>query len=292
MLVRKGRVQIRLRKLGMWYRSVAFFHGDRGLLRRYGPVAEIYLYPCKPHIACSALTDYIQTAMKKISDLAGDATEEIMNNHPELKNKVGGSLDQLRGMGDQYGPEAKKKIDETWKQVQDTIKGGIGLGTADQLRRLVQDKIQEVRKMGEQAWQKGIEQAKPYLDKSPKVKELVEQNKEKLMQGNMGELWEKVQAAAKSGDTSDVEKFVTETVEKGKSRTGVSGEGFEQYLNMIPGGSEIMPKLQQLQEIAEKHGDEAQKLAKDAFKEIQDVLSKKVEEGQKLAEKASKEAKK
>jgi gas vesicle protein len=238
------------------------------------------------------LTHFLQEAMMKIGNLAGDAAEDIMNNHPELKNKVGGSLDQLKGMGDQYGPEAKKKVDETWKQVQDIIKGGIGIGTADQLRKLIQDKIQEVRKMGDQAWQKGLEQAKPYLDKSPKVKELIEQNKDKLMQGNLGELWEKVQAAAKSGDMCDIEKFVKETVEKGKSKAGGMGGGLEQYFNMIPGGSEIMPKFQQLQEIAEKHGDEAQKLAKDAFKEIQDVLSKKVDEAQKLADKASKDAKK
>jgi gas vesicle protein len=225
----------------------------------------------------------------KIGDLAGDAAEDIMKNHPDLKNKVGDSLDQLKCMGDQYGPEAKKKVDETWKQVQDIIEGGIDLGTADQLRRLIQDKTQELRKMGDQAWQKGMEQAKPYLDKIPKVKELLEQNKDKLMQGDLGELWEKVQAAVKSGDTSDIEKFVKETLEKGESK---AGWGFEQYLNMIPGGIEIMPKFQQLQVIAEKRGDEAQKLVKDGFKEIQEVLSRKVEEGQKLADKAGKDAKK
>jgi len=214
-----------------------------------------------------------------------------MINHPDLKKKVGGNLDQLKSMGDQYGPEAKKKVDETWDQVKNILKGGVGLGTADQLRKLVQDKIQEVKKLGDQAWQKGMEQASPALDKAPKVKELVEQNKDKLMQGDLSQLWEKVQQAAKSGDTGDLESFVKETVQKGKDKAGGgSGGGLEQYINMIPGGSEIMPKLQQLQELAQKHGDEAEKLAKDAFKEIQDVLSKKVDEGQKLADKAKKDA--
>ena len=229
--------------------------------------------------------------MKQIGDLAGDAAEDIMNNHPDLKKKVGGNLDQLKSMGDQYGPEAKKKVDETWDQVKNILKGGVGLGTADQLRKLIQDKIQEVKKYGDQAWQKGMEQAGPALEKAPKVKELVEQNKDKLMQGDLGQLWEKVQQAAKSGDTGDLEKFVKDTVQKGKDKASGSG-GLEQYMNMIPGGSEIMPKLQQLQEIAQKHGDEAEKLAKDAFKEIQDVLSKKIEEGQNLADKAKKDAKK
>ena len=229
--------------------------------------------------------------MAKIGDLASDAAEDIMNNHPDLKNKLGGSVSQLKGMGEQYGPEAKKKVDETWKQVQDILKGGVGLGTADQLRRLVQNKIEEVRQMGDQVWQKGMEQAKPFLDKSPQVKQLVEQNKEKLMQGNLTQLWEQVQAAAKSGDTGDLEKFVKETVDKGKSAMG-GGAGLEQYFNMIPGGSETMQKLQQLQEIGEKHGEEAEKLAKDAFKDIYEVLRKKVEEGEKLTSKATKDAKK
>jgi hypothetical protein len=68
-------------------------------------------------------------------------------------------------------------------------------------RPLIQDKTQEVRKLADQAWQKGLEQAKPYLDYSPKVQELVMQNKETLMQGNLTELWEKVRIAAKSGNT-------------------------------------------------------------------------------------------
>lgn len=230
----------------------------------------------------------MQTAVKRIGELADDAAEDILNNHPELQNKLGISIDQLTSTGDQYGPEAKKKVEETWQQVQEIIKGGIGLGTADQLRRLIQDKIQEVQKMGEQVWQKGIEQVKPYLDKSPQVKELVEQNKDKLMQGNLTELWEKVRMAAMSGDTRDLEKFVTQTVEEGKSKVGGSGAGLQQHLNLIPGASEIMPKFEQLQEIAEKEGDEVQKLVKETFKEIQEVLARKVEEAQKLAEKVTK----
>jgi gas vesicle protein len=229
----------------------------------------------------------VQTAVKRIGELGLDAAGDILDNHPELKNKLGISIDQLKSMGDQYGPEAKKKVEETWQQVQDILKGGIGLGTADQLRRLIQDKIQEVQKMGDQVWQKGVEQVKPYLNKNPKVKELVEQNKDKLMQGSLTELWEKVRTAAMSGDTRDLENFVRQTVEKGKSTAGGSAAGLQQYLNLIPGASEIMPKFEQLQEIAEKHGDEVQKLVKETFKEIQEVLNRKLEEAQKLAEKGT-----
>ena len=42
----------------------------------------------------------------------------------------------------------------------DILKGGVGAVTVDQLRRLIQDKTQEERKLADPAWQKGLEQAK------------------------------------------------------------------------------------------------------------------------------------
>jgi len=232
--------------------------------------------------------DILQQSLKRIGDLAGDAADDVLKNHPELKDK----FDQLKSQGDQYGPEAKKKIEDTMQQVKDILKGGLGVGTVDKLRKLVQEKSEELKQFGDQAWQKGMEQAKPYLDKSPKVKEFVEKNKDKLMQGDLGQLWEKLQAAAKSGDVGELEKIVKEQGDKAKGVVGGSGGGVEQYLKMIPGGEEIGSKLGQLQDLAQKHGEEAEKLVKDAFKEMKDVLSKKVDEGQKLANKAKDDAKK
>jgi hypothetical protein len=44
--------------------------------------------------------------------------------------------------------------------------------------------------------------------------------------------------------------------------------------------------MSQLQEGAQKHGKDAEKLLKEAMEEAQQVLSRKVEEGKKMAEKA------
>ncbi|KAL8688288.1 MAG: hypothetical protein Q9218_005760, partial [Villophora microphyllina] len=66
----------------------------------------------------------IQKYSKRLGNLAGDATEDILNNHPALKEKVGGNMDQLRQMGDRYGPEAKKQIEETYQQIGDVVKNG------------------------------------------------------------------------------------------------------------------------------------------------------------------------
>ncbi|KAK6381043.1 hypothetical protein LTS17_005244 [Exophiala oligosperma] len=244
--------------------------------------------------AVSQAWDVIQKCFSRISALAVDAGQDILNNHPQLKEKLGGSFDQLKQMGDQYGPEAKQKADETYNQIRDILKGGIGLGTVGQLQKLLQEKVQELKKYGDQAWQKGIEQAKPVLDKQPQLKELLENNKSKLLQGNIGQLWQKLQEAAKSGNTEDVEKFVKEQADKLSQKAGGSGSGsgIEQYLHMIPGGSEMGSKLQQLQELSQKHGKEAEKLVKSAIDDVTKVLSQKVEEGQKLKEKAKEDVKK
>ena len=191
-------------------------------------------------------------------------------------------------MGEQYGPEAKKQVEDTWKQAQDILAGGVGVGTAQKLQQLVQDKTKELQKYGDQAWQKGLEQAKPLLDKQPELKKLFEENKDKLLKGDLGQLWKMVQEATKSGNTDDLQKFVKEQTQKASDS---AGGGIEKFLKMIPGGTEIAPKFQQLQELSEKHGEEAEKLIKSAIEDIKQVLSKKVEEGQKLKEKAKSDVK-
>ncbi|KAI9812940.1 MAG: hypothetical protein M1827_004458 [Pycnora praestabilis] len=236
--------------------------------------------------------DVLQKHLKRITDLAGDAMEDIMNNHPEIKDKVGGNLDQLKQMGDKYGPEAKKQVDQTWDQINDIIKGGISVGTVNKIRSVVQEKMELVKKMGDEAWKKGMEQAKPYLDKSPKVKELVEKNADSLKQGNVKELYEKVKEAVESGNTDSIESYIKSATDKAKQSGGSGMGGLEQYFKSIPGADQIIPKFTQLQEIAQKHGSEAEKIAKEAFEEIQQVLQKKVGDAQKLAEKAEKDAKK
>ncbi len=237
--------------------------------------------------------DILQKHLQRIGDLAGDAATDIVNNHPALKDKVGGNMDQLKQMGDKYGPEAKKQVDETWDQIRDIVKMGVSASTIPKIQSLVQEKTQKIQELGGKVWDQGMEKAKPYLDKSPEVKKLVEENKEKLKkQGNVQELYEKVKDAVQSGSTDSLKQYVQNTVKKvGQSSGGGDGGGLEKYLDMVPGGSEIVPKLTELQRIAQEHGEEAEKIAKDTFGEIQEVLQRKVGEAEELARKAKKNAK-
>lgn len=233
--------------------------------------------------------DVMQKHIKRIMDLAGDAAGDILNNHPELKERVGGNVDQLKQLGDKYGPEAKKQVNETWDQIRDIMNNGINSDTANKIRNLVQEKTEQVKKLGDEAWQRGIEQAKPYLDKNPKLKQLVEENSDALKSGNFQELYGKIKQAVESGNTGDIENYIKNATSKAKQ----SGMGaLDRYLGMIPGGDQIMPKLTQLSEVAQKHGSEAEKLMKETVEEIKQVLTKKADQAQKLAEKAEKESKK
>ncbi|KAI0127875.1 hypothetical protein BJ170DRAFT_627230 [Xylariales sp. AK1849] len=237
--------------------------------------------------------DVLADLSKKLGSLAGDALSDILDNHPQLKQKFGGSIDQLKQMGDQYGPEAKKQVDETWQQVRDVMAGGLSAANLDKARKLIQEKVEQVKKLGDEAWKKALEQAKPYLDKNPKIKELVEKNADALKQGNAKELFDKAKTAVESGDMGDFEGYVNNAVEKAKSKGKQLGgsSGLTQYFDMIPNGSEILSKLEQMKEVAEKHSEEGEKLVKETMNEVKQLLEKKSQKAQEILEKAKKESK-
>lgn len=239
--------------------------------------------------AATEAWNVLQKCFKRLGELAGDAAEDILDNHPEAKEKVGKQYKQLRQMAEQYGPEAKQQAEDTIKQVQDIVKGGLSADSINKVRQLVQDKTQELRKYGDKAWEEGMKKAQPVLEKYPELKKQIDQNKDKLLQGDLGQLWNKVQEAAQSGNADDIKNFVQEQVQKGSQSVG-GGQGLESLLSMFPGGKDVGSKFQQLQELSQKHGKEAESLVKSAFEDIKKVLEKKVDEGKQLKDKAEKDA--
>lgn len=239
--------------------------------------------------------DVLADVTKQLGALAGDAFTDILDNHPQLKEKVGPGVDQLKQMGEEYGPEAKKAVDETWQQVREILAGGFSVQTAAKIKQLIEEKKEQVKKLGDQAWQKGLEQAKPYLDKNPQVKELVEKNADLLKQGNATELFNRVKKAAESGDLGDLQDYVNKAVEKAKSKgsqaAGSFGDQYEQFFKMIPEGSEIMPKLQQLSQVFKEHSKEGEQLLRETAEDLKKLLEEKTQKAQKLAESAKKDAK-
>jgi len=240
--------------------------------------------------------EIIEEAMSELGRLGVDSASEIMDNHPQIKEKVGGSLDQLKGMADSYGPEAKKELEATYQQIKDVLKGGMSFDTIDKIKKVIEEKTEKVKGMGEEAFKKGLEQAKPYLDKNPEIKKVVEENKESLQKGNTGEVMKKISEALYNNNPESLKEYIKQAGEKAKQSTGFDfgniGDNLEQYAKMIPGGEEILPKLKKLQEVAKSRGDDAEKILKGTYKDVQDVLQKRTAEVEKLAEQAAKDAKK
>jgi len=83
--------------------------------------------------------------------------------------------------------------------------------------------------------------------------------------------------------------MVKQAGEKAKN-SGV-GQSIEQYAKMIPGGSEIVPQLVKLQEVAKKRGDQGEDILMGAYEDVKDVLARRIGEAEKLAEKAKDDAK-
>lgn len=232
--------------------------------------------------------DILQKHLNRLFELAGDAADGILDNHPQLKEKVYGSFDQLKQMGDAYGPQAKEEVNKTWQQISDIVKGGATAESAEEIQNLIKEKKKQVQKFGDKAWQKGIEEIKPYLDKNPTVKKLVEDNANAFKEGNFMQLWSLVMESASSGKTEDLEKYVKEKVD----HTRNSGLGnLDKWLKAVPGGSDVIPQLQSLQTMAEKRGKEAEKIFKETVDDIQGVLTKRKEQIEKVAEDAKEESK-
>ncbi|KAK3080991.1 hypothetical protein LTS18_011227 [Coniosporium uncinatum] len=232
--------------------------------------------------------DVLQEKLKQIFELAGDAAEDIINNHPQLKEQVGGNIDMLKSMGEKYGPEAKKQVDQTWEQISDVLKTGVSTESVSKIRKIVQDKSELIKKIGDEIWSKGMETAKPYLDKSPQVKEMIEKNADALKRGNFGELYNKIKEAVDTGSMESLEKYVKQATNKANTS---SFGGLSKYLDQIPSGSEILPKLSQMQEIAQKHGKEAESLFKETINELSKVVSSKADKAKQIADNATQEGK-
>jgi hypothetical protein len=246
--------------------------------------------------AASQAYEALEDLAKKIANLAGDAVADILDNHPQLKERLGGNIDQLKEMGEQYGPEAKEKVDETWKEIKDLMARGFSVTTLEKARKLIEEKTEQIKKLGDEAWKKGLDQAEPLFKKNPKIKELVEKNSDALRNGNTKELFDKVKSAVDSGNSESLQDYINTAVEKAKksvssAQSNGSWDGITKLLEQNSEGGEMLTKLQQVGEIAEKHKGDGQKLLKETVDELMQVLEKKYQKAQELVEKAKKEAK-
>ncbi|KAI7241932.1 hypothetical protein KC330_g233 [Hortaea werneckii] len=236
--------------------------------------------------------EVLQKHLRRLSGLAANAGQAILDNHPQLKQQFGSHFDQLKQLGDKAGPQAQQVVNDTWSQVSQILSGGFKLDTFDQIKKLVEQKTDEVKQMGDEAWQKGYEQIKPMLGKNEKVKQLVEENMDSLKQGNVGETVQKVQNAVNSSNLKDLESYVQQAKQKAQQYTSsaslssLASTDFGKCLDIVPNGSKILSGLQKYKDVAQQHGQEAEQLAKDTLNDVLSVLDKRAEQLEDVAKKA------
>ncbi|KAG9248361.1 hypothetical protein BJ878DRAFT_488402 [Calycina marina] len=230
--------------------------------------------------------EIIESALSKLGKLAADSSTDFLDNNPEIKEKFGGNLHRLKSLADSGGESAKKELQETYDEIKDIIAGGVGFGTIARIKKLIEDKTEKVKELGDEAWKKGMEQVKPYLDKNPEIKNTIEENADKLKSGSLSEIL----AAVKDGNTDKLNGLVLKANEQAKS-SGMA-QSLDEYAKMIPGGSEIFPKLQKLGDVAKDHGEDAKEILNKTYKEVADILSKRATEIENIGEKTAKESKK
>ncbi|TKX24083.1 hypothetical protein C1H76_3651 [Elsinoe australis] len=243
-------------------------HGDKVdeiLKETYGELQKV----SKMGLSMAAVQEVLgvlEKMTKRLGSEAGDAFTSIVDNHPQLKEKVGGNLDQLKSMGEQYGPQAKEQVEQVWEQISDTLKGGLTAANIDKIKKIIDENVKKVQKLGDDAFNEGLKQAQPYLEKNPQIKKLVEENKDTLKKGDMGQLFNKVKEAAQSGDFGDLEGFVKEQAKK------VQGMGENAYKEALKKAQPYLDKNPRVKELVEKNADALKKTdVSELFNKVKDA---------------------
>ncbi|KAL7272048.1 hypothetical protein RUND412_005160 [Rhizina undulata] len=265
-------------------------------------------------------SEIVRRGALKLKELGKDVGYQILEKYPQLKEKIGSSLSQLRNLGKKYGSDGQKIVDETYKQVQDIADKDLSLEAINSAANVVNAKTEELKELGgklsDKAWEDSSKEVQKILDKMPEVKRILEQNmnaiKSVALSGGVSstiipQVFDQVKTISTEGPTKEnIEKFqnfVEQKIREGEEQIGgsmgdaswqTSIQTLEKYLKTIPGGEKILldsPDVSDLFKLAKKKGPEAERITKEAFEEIANVLRKKMQEVKGLEKETKEEVK-
>lgn len=267
----------------------------------------------------------LQVAGGKMQDLVGEEASKGWNllgdKYPELKNALGGEGEELKKLTEKHGPEARQIATDFYTQASALVaKGGFNSETYESVSKLLKEKKDQVakfsQKAGKDAWDSSSKAASPFLEKMPDVKQLLDENLDKVS-GYVGEdrvkivkdvyaeladigksnksVEEKTKLAKKLveeklGTTS---QFASVAQDKASDLVGGGRKWLESAVPGLGGMTKVFDEvdIKALKELASKRGEDGEKLLNSTYEEIKQILSKKSEEAKKLAEKSAAEAK-
>ncbi|KAH7100201.1 hypothetical protein BKA62DRAFT_707096 [Auriculariales sp. MPI-PUGE-AT-0066] len=281
-------------------------HGDKAtdiVTKAYNEARDVVSKGQLDADTATKLASVLSKRFRELQELGVKAGEDVLDAHPEVKEKLGGGYDQLKKLANEKGPEAKKAFEEVQSQVKDILKNGPTPENLDKIRKLLQEKTQQLRNTLEpaarEAWDGAVKTAKPYLDKVPEVGDLVNSNVAALAP-NSKDVFDRVKRLAEAkGDErekllKEFKSYVADKANQASDSMPLSWDKFFDYVRSVPGGSMVLekvPNAKALEQLSKERGEDAAKLAKETWDEVLEVLSKKADKAKKLAEGTKEDAK-
>jgi len=252
----------------------------------------------------------IRKATMQLQDLSARAGSDligpIMDKHPEIKEKLGDSYDQMKKLASQSGPQVRKITQETATKLKDTFKGGFDDKAVENAKQILQEAVDRMQKAtgeagaeAKRAWQDSLGQAQPYLDKLPEIKDLLENKASVLMSGGAAtQIWQRVKEVGEGKKVDkekvkDLKNFIQEKAEGASDSSGDIWDKILEFSQNIPGSEklgEMKPQMEAFVNVARQDSQEAKDLAKETFEDISNVLKEKAEKAKGLKEKAKGDA--
>lgn len=205
------------------------------------------------------VTEILTKRGKQLKNLSVDAGEQILEEYPQVREKLGGAFQEVQGWADQYGPEAKKQANEVYDEVKKILEAGVSVEGLTRVKKLVDEKKEEVKKLGSKAakesYEKGEKQVQEALKNYPEVKKVLEQYKDKITGGGISVAAIPTifkQISNLKGDGKDgaekIKSYIDKTIEKGQKKGSSLLDSdlvadtvsmAEKYIRAFPGGEKV-----------------------------------------------------
>ncbi|EKM54428.1 uncharacterized protein PHACADRAFT_258266 [Phanerochaete carnosa HHB-10118-sp] len=228
--------------------------------------------------------------------VGGDVFGKLEQNYPQVASTLGGSYQELKAFAERSGPETKKLVSDTVKQVQDILSNSKNTPeTVNRVRELIEQKGQQLK---ETVWNNVAKEA----EKNPELKDLLNQNKAAFVAagssfGSLSDVLDRVRQVLKDGadpqKVNELKEFVQSRAKEAQTK---GWEGLQSWIKSMPGGEEALKNLsevdiQSLIALTKDKSEDAKHLAEETYQDILKVLKDKAGKAKKIADEGKQEVK-